>query len=520
MHRLDAGTTGLMVVAKSERAYRILKDAFRERTVDKTYRALVQGHPDPRRGTIDAPIDRHPKHDWRFAVVAGGRPSITHYETLEAFRAASLLEVHLETGRTHQIRVHFRRPAPVRRRPDLRRRPDPRHPARPDPAVAARRPARVRPPGRRPGRGLRQSRSRRSGRRPGGHRRRVVTEPTSGLTSGPTFTVRLAGPADGTGLHALRRQVFVVEQGVPAELETDAADDIAVHVVAVDPAGEVVGTGRYVERDGHAAVGRMAVAARARGRRIGAAMLRRLEAVAADRGLAGVRLHAQATAEGFYDRAGYAVTGPHFVEAGIDHVPMAKSLPVIRDATDHDSQALAGLIAIAWAAYPGCVLDVAGEEPWLLAPRSAYDSAGGRLWVATLDGAVVGCVGIKPVAAADSHPATDSHPAAELKSLYVAATARRHGLGARLVRLVEDAAVGAGTSALRLWSDTRFREAHAFYAGQGYRPTGASRELHDRSGTVEHEFARDLPRPARPPQPVDQAGAAAGSTGTKPAPGR
>jgi 23S rRNA pseudouridine1911/1915/1917 synthase len=107
VHRLDVGTTGLMVLAKSERAYTVLKDAFRARTVDKRYAALVQGHPDPTRGTIDAPIDRHPSQDWKFAVVAGGRPSVTHYDTVEAFRAASLLDVKLETGRTHQIRVHL-----------------------------------------------------------------------------------------------------------------------------------------------------------------------------------------------------------------------------------------------------------------------------------------------------------------------------------------------------------------------------------------------------------------------------
>ncbi len=107
VHRLDAGTTGVMAVAKSERAYTALKRAFKERTVDKRYAALVQGHPDPTRGTIDAPIDRHPGADYKFAVVAGGRPSITHYETVEAFRAATLLDIHLETGRTHQIRVHM-----------------------------------------------------------------------------------------------------------------------------------------------------------------------------------------------------------------------------------------------------------------------------------------------------------------------------------------------------------------------------------------------------------------------------
>jgi 23S rRNA pseudouridine1911/1915/1917 synthase len=107
VHRLDANTTGVMVVAKSEQAYSALKQAFRDRTVSKTYHALIQGHPDPLRGTVDAPIGRHPSGDGRFAVVADGRPSVTHYDTLEAFRAASLLSVGLETGRTHQIRVHM-----------------------------------------------------------------------------------------------------------------------------------------------------------------------------------------------------------------------------------------------------------------------------------------------------------------------------------------------------------------------------------------------------------------------------
>ena len=107
VHRLDVGTTGAMVVAKSEHAYSVLKQAFRDRTVDKRYRAIVQGHPDPSSGTVDAPIDRHPTSDFKFAVVEGGRPSVTHYDTAEAFRGATLLDIHLETGRTHQIRVHM-----------------------------------------------------------------------------------------------------------------------------------------------------------------------------------------------------------------------------------------------------------------------------------------------------------------------------------------------------------------------------------------------------------------------------
>ena len=105
--RLDVGTSGVMIVAKGERAYSVLKRAFREHAVDKVYHALVQGHLDPSSGTIDAPIGRHPSREWKMAIIEGGRESITHYDVIEAMPGACLAEIHLETGRTHQIRVHM-----------------------------------------------------------------------------------------------------------------------------------------------------------------------------------------------------------------------------------------------------------------------------------------------------------------------------------------------------------------------------------------------------------------------------
>jgi len=107
VQRLDVGTSGLMVLAKGERAYSVLKQAFRDRVVKKTYHALVQGHPDPASGTIDTPIARSMRHDYKFTISRDGKPAVTHYSLLELLPAAALMEVGLETGRTHQIRVHF-----------------------------------------------------------------------------------------------------------------------------------------------------------------------------------------------------------------------------------------------------------------------------------------------------------------------------------------------------------------------------------------------------------------------------
>ena len=191
---------------------------FRERTVDKRYHALVQGHPDPLSGTIDAPIGRHPQHDYKWAVTAEGKPSVTHYDLIEAFRAASLLDIKLETGRTHQIRVHMA----AHRHPcvgDLTYGADPTLAKRLklEPAVAARGAARLRAPVGRELGGVREH-------LPGGpaagagHRSRDGERvPASGAPRGLPYEVRVAeGDGDRDACFAVRKEVFVGEQGVPA----------------------------------------------------------------------------------------------------------------------------------------------------------------------------------------------------------------------------------------------------------------------------------------------------------------
>jgi 23S rRNA pseudouridine1911/1915/1917 synthase len=107
VHRLDVGTSGLMIVAKSEIAYSVMKRKFKDREVFKEYHALVQGEMVPSSGTIDAAIGRHPGSAWKFAVTHDGRNAVTHFDTLANYPTATLLSVGLETGRTHQIRVHM-----------------------------------------------------------------------------------------------------------------------------------------------------------------------------------------------------------------------------------------------------------------------------------------------------------------------------------------------------------------------------------------------------------------------------
>ena len=135
-----------------------------------------------------------------------------------------------------------------------------------------------------------------------------------------------AGPGDWPDVTAVRTRVFVDEQGVPPELEQDALDATAVHAVSRDAHGCVVATGRLFERGGRGVIGRMAVDAAFRGRGHGAAVLAELHRQARRRGLGEVELHAQLSARGFYERAGYVAVGEEYEEAGIRHVTMRRRL--------------------------------------------------------------------------------------------------------------------------------------------------------------------------------------------------
>jgi predicted GNAT family N-acyltransferase len=284
---------------------------------------------------------------------------------------------------------------------------------------------------------------------------------------------------------SLRDVVFVGEQGVAPELEHDGRDGAAEHAVVVAN-GRVVATARMliegVGDDAVAIVGRVAVTSAERGAGHGVAVMDVLERRAGELGFPAVELHAQVAVKGFYDRLGYVPLGERYLEAGIEHITMRKELlPGLRPVRDEDGPALERLIAGCWAEYPGCVMDVDNEEPWLRAPAAAYSEKKGALWV-TRD--VTACVGMRPL-----EPGS-----VELKSLYVSASARRGGLGGRLVRRGERWAREQGAARIELWSDTRFLDAHRLYERLGYVRTGKTRDLHDLSDTTEYFFEKELPR--------------------------
>jgi GNAT superfamily N-acetyltransferase len=160
------------------------------------------------------------------------------------------------------------------------------------------------------------------------------------------------------------------------------------------------------------------------------------------------------------------------------------ALTGLREVRDADSAALIELIGMTWAEYPGVYLHIDEEEPWLRAPATYYakSGVGARMWVVDDGARLAACVGVKPL---------EDGAAAELKSLYVAAWARRRGLGAALVDVVERHAVAQGARTIRLWSDSRFADAHRLYIRLGYGRSGR-RELHDLSDTTEYGFVKLL----------------------------
>ena len=157
--------------------------------------------------------------------------------------------------------------------------------------------------------------------------------------------------------------------------------------------------------------------------------------------------------------------------------------PPIRDACDADADGLITLIGGCFAEYEGCLLDVDGELPELRAIATAFAGWGGRFWVAEHGERVVGCVGLSP---------SVDPGGVELRKLYVDRAFRRHGLGGTLTDRVEAEARRRGAPFVDLWSDTRFETAHRFYARRGYVDGGLTRDLHDRSASVERYFRKAL----------------------------
>lgn len=154
--------------------------------------------------------------------------------------------------------------------------------------------------------------------------------------------------------------------------------------------------------------------------------------------------------------------------------------PTIRDAHDDDGDALLLVLGAVFAEYPGCLME-RGEYPELSYPRSSFTRAGGRLWVVEDERGVAGCVGIG---------APHGDGLAELKKLYLLPRLRGTGLGKALVARVEDEARKQGASGTHLWSDTRFKTAHAVYERCGYTRSPGVRALGDISQSLEYHYAK------------------------------
>ena len=159
---------------------------------------------------------------------------------------------------------------------------------------------------------------------------------------------------------------------------------------------------------------------------------------------------------------------------------------------DGDAAALIALVGACYADYPGCVLDVDGEAPWLRAMATWVAAHDGRVWVAEQDGAIVGSIGVLPTRLHPREADLVNRAPLELINLYVAHRARRRGVAARLIGQVENEARRRGVDGIELWSDTRFVDAHRLYARLGYRQQPETRALADLSDTIEYRFIKDL----------------------------
>lgn len=270
-----------------------------------------------------------------------------------------------------------------------------------------------------------------------------------------------------------------------------------VHGFVYEKEGKILGLSGWEreKQEGHARITHCFVDAEAMGEGVGSILLQHCLSHVRSCGYNDIALRATKNAETFYHRHGFVsvdthklpLDGTRFLKGVVMRAPSGVQydspldLLVIESACDADGPGIIKLIGACFEEYDGIVLDVENEEPILKCFQSGFAELGGMSWVAKLNEQVVACIGFAPSAVG-----------VELKKLYVDRELRGTGLAHHMMNLVLDSALACRVRAVDLWSDVKFKRAHAFYEKNGFKRTQEMRALHDLSNTVEYRFQRSI----------------------------